>query len=268
MNWTGTPPRLARVVIVDDDDISRRGMASVLADAYQLEVVAALSHEGVLHGSVRWDAVDVVLVDAVDERCVDDHFPGVRVVDRIRQYRLAASPTVIVVTDHYYDDGLRRRMREARPDYFHNRACLQDGEALRQLVQQPERYSAPVPACVELEALFRHGVTDRTRVNRAVAFARERGLMALLATRPELRSRAWLRLRREFNHEARLNPVTADGRTPDRAQDYPSLPQIARFLRWATRVKTGAPADGEELYQGRRPLERRPLLLVAGGGKR
>lgn len=185
MNWTGTPPRLARVVIVDDDDISRRGMASVLADAYQLEVVAALSHEGVLHGSVRWDAVDVVLVDAVDERCVDDHFPGVRVVDRIRQYRLAASPTVIVVTDHYYDDGLRRRMREARPDYFHNRACLQDGEALRQLVQQPERYSAPVPACVELEALFRHGVTDRTRVNRAVAFA------IAFANQPIGTTRAW-----------------------------------------------------------------------------
>lgn len=53
----------------------------------------------------------------------------------------------------------------------------------------------------------------------------------------EPRSRKWLRLRQEFNEEARLNPVTADGRIPDRPQALPSLPQIARFLEWATRTK-------------------------------
>jgi len=35
---------------------------------------------------------------------------------------------------------------------------------------------------------------------------------------------------------------TTDGRSPDRAQELPSLPQIARFLSWATKVKTDPPA--------------------------
>jgi DNA-binding NarL/FixJ family response regulator len=239
VNSTGNAHRPVRVVIVDDDDINRRGMVSVLNDASEIEVVAALTHVEAMHGSMRWNVADAVLVDAADERRDDDHFPGVQVVEEIRRSSLTRRPTVIVVSEHYYDDALRRRMHEARPDYFHHRTHLYDGEALRRVVLHPERVSSAVPPCVDLEAQFRHGVTDYTRVNRAVTFARERGVLDLLAARPEPRSRAWLRLRKDFNREARLNPVTTDGRTPDRAQDYPSLPQISRFLTWATRVKRG-----------------------------
>jgi len=42
--------------------------------------------------------------------------------------------------------------------------------------------------------------------------------------------------------DARLTPMTAGGHLPDRNQDLPVLPQIARFLTWATRVK-GAPGQ-------------------------
>jgi DNA-binding NarL/FixJ family response regulator len=239
MTSTQIGHRRVRVVIVDDDDINRRGMASVLNDASDIEVVAALTHIAAMQQSIRWDFADVVLVDGADERRDDDHFPGVEVVDEIRRSRPTRPPTVIVVSEHYYDDALRRRLREARPDYFHHRSHLHDGEALRRIVLHPERVSSAVPPCVDLETQFRHGVTEYTRVNRAVAFARERRLMELLAARPEPRSRAWLRLRKEFNQEARLNPVTTDGRTPDRPQEDPSLPQISRFLTWATRVKRG-----------------------------
>jgi hypothetical protein len=110
-------------------------------------------------------------------------------------------------------------------------------------VLHPERVCAAVPPSVDLETQFRHGVTRYTRVNRAVNFASERELMKLLETRPEPRSRAWLRLRKEFNEEARLSPITTDGRTPDRPQDHPSLPQISRFLTWATRVKSGSASN-------------------------
>jgi hypothetical protein len=40
-----------------------------------------------------------------------------------------------------------------------------------------------------------------------------------------------------FNRVARLNPVNADGTIPDRDQDEPSLPQIERFLEWASKSK-------------------------------
>lgn len=51
------------------------------------------------------------------------------------------------------------------------------------------------------------------------------------------RSRAWLRYRAMFNEVARLNPVNADSTVPERDQHDPSLPQIERFLQWATRAK-------------------------------
>jgi DNA-binding NarL/FixJ family response regulator len=233
------PGHRTRVVIVDDDDINRRGMTSLLSDTREIEVVAALSHLQALAGDTAWSATDVVLIDAADERRDDDHFPGVQVVEEIRRACAGRAPTVIVVSEHYFDDALRRRMQEARPDFFHHRTDLNDGSMLRRIVLHPEAVSSAVPPCTDLETQFRHGVTKYTRVNRAVAFARERDLVELLADRPEPRSRAWLRLRKEFNREARLNPVTTDGRTPDRSQEYPSLPQISRFLNWATRIKPG-----------------------------
>jgi hypothetical protein len=177
------------------------------------------------------------------------------------------TPTVIVVSEHYHDDALRRRMHEAHPDYFHDRTHLYDGADLCALVLHPAQVSSAVPPCADMEALFRHGVTAYTRVNRAVVFAREREVMELLAARLEPRSRAWLRLRKEFNREARLTPVTTDGRTPDRTQDYPSLPQISRFLTWATRVNRGhhMPNDGTDF--GRRSLDRARNDLVLAGGR-
>jgi DNA-binding NarL/FixJ family response regulator len=264
---TGSSDRPVRVVIVDDDDINRRGMTGVLDDAHEIEVVGTFSHLEAMHGDVRWNAADVILVDAADERRDDDHFPGVQIVEEIRRGNPVRPPTVIVVSEHYYDDALRRRMHEARPDFFHHRTHLYDGEALRRIVLHPERMSSAVPPCVDLESQFRHGVTDYTRVNRAVAFARERGLLELLAARPEPRSRAWLRLRKDFNREARLNPVTTDGRTPDRTQDHPSLPQIARFLTWATRVKRGhhLPDDLPDLGLRALARDRSSLALATDG---
>jgi DNA-binding NarL/FixJ family response regulator len=261
----GAGYRPVRVMIVDDDDIDRRGMSSVLSDGPEIEVVAALTHREALQSSTRWSCADVVLVDAADERLNDDQFPGVQVVDQIRRVHAGRPPTIIVVSEHYYDDALRRRMHEARPDYFHHRTHLNDGDALRRMVLHPQYVSAAVPPCLDLETQFRHGVTEYSRVNRAVTFARDRDLLELLATRPEPRSRAWLRLRKDFNREARLNPVTTDGRTPDRAQDYPSLPQISRFLTWATRVKHRHPTQGEanDLTVQIHGSDRRALVLAA-----
>lgn len=56
-------------------------------------------------------------------------------------------------------------------------------------------------------------MTDETRVNRAVAFATNQGLEAVTGDRDRA-CRSWLHLGREFNREARLSPVTVDGRQP------------------------------------------------------
>jgi DNA-binding NarL/FixJ family response regulator len=221
---------------VDDDEVARRGFVDILSGDPRVGSVVAASHDVATRWRDEWTGVDVVLVDAVDEGRDDDQFPGVRVVEQVRAMA-CRQPTVIVLTPYFSDDALRRRMREARADYFCRRAELGRADRLLDAVCGSGLRQRAVPGPIDLETQFRHGVTDATRVNRGVSFALVHRLPELLAQRPSPRSRMWLRLRQEFNDEARLSPVTADGRLPDRQQDLPSLPQIARFLDWATRPK-------------------------------
>ncbi|MBO3748636.1 response regulator transcription factor [Streptosporangiaceae bacterium NEAU-GS5] len=224
-----------RIVIVDDDDISRLGMAAILAATPGVSVVGSLHHTEAMRWESRWDEADLALVDAADDRCGDDHFPGVAVVDLIRRLRGQKEPTVMVLTGHFFDGAVRRRMREAGADYFYHRGELADAAALRAAVLDPD--GRPVPDTEDPCEEIKHGVCRHSRVNAAVAYALAEGLPERLADRRDPRSRTWERLRRDFNRQARLTPMTGDGRVPDREQALPSLPQITRFLVWATRVK-------------------------------
>jgi hypothetical protein len=49
----------------------------------------------------------------VNERQVGDQFAGVSVVEHVRALRQGRRPGVVVITDRYDDDALRRRMSEA-----------------------------------------------------------------------------------------------------------------------------------------------------------
>lgn len=220
------------MVVVDDDDITRAGIVAILTGTPGLRVLAGLDHRTAAAWP-SWDEVDVALVDAADERRADDQFPGVAVVQAVRLVNERA--TVIVLTGHFLDGAVRRRMREARADYFYHRSQLGDAARLRAAVLDP---SSVVPDPLDPEEEIRHGVSAGSRVNAAVAHALAENLPERLRERANPRSRAWERLRREFNRHARLAAMTSDGRVPDRPQELPSLPQIARFLAWATRVKT------------------------------
>jgi CheY-like chemotaxis protein len=220
-----------RVVIVDDDDIQRRGMAEYLADRPEVEVVGILNHDEALAWDGEWDGVDIALVDAADPLRDKDQFPGVEVADRIRRRRSSEQTRVIVVTGHFFNDAVRRRMREAGADYFYHRPDLHRKEGLYQAVLHPER--AGVPGDYDPESVTRMGVGNTTRVNDAVRFT-EGHEERPPATR---RSRAWTNYRRTFNQVARLQPMNADGTPPDREQEEPSITQIERFLRWATQIK-------------------------------
>lgn len=235
-----TPPPVARrprtVAVVDDDDLSRLGIVRILEEEADLEVTACLNH-GDAMGSAAWTDADVVLVDAADTRDGFDDFPGVGVVQAVRRTKPRGSNWVIVVTGHYFDDALRRRMGEAGADLFFHRSEVQDRRALCEVLRCPEQFQAPVPAPDDAETLFRHGVTARARVNEGLDFLREQGIGVRELEAAGRRSRAWDRLRDGFNERARLTPVNADGLPPERDQRLPSRPQIARFLRYFTEAK-------------------------------
>ena len=221
---------------MDDDDLSRRGISELLSDRPEFVVVAALTHQQALCHP-RWDSVDVAIVDAADETKDDDQFPGVEVAQVIRE-RGGEHTCIIVVTGHFFDDAIRRRMREVGADYFYNRIELHDAGALYQAVLScHDKTGLGVPAETDPEAMFHLGVTPSTRVNAGVRFVKENPLDEGFTDGGIRRARARLRYRQLLGREAGLNPVNADGRPPDRDQEAPSVPQIQRFIEWATKVK-------------------------------
>ncbi len=223
-----------RVAVVDDDDITRAGVETILAAHPDIDVACSLSHDQALEPDRRWDGVDVALVDAADERQGYDQFPGVQVVERIRAERTPSQTMVIVVTGHFFDDAVRHRMREAKADLLYHRSQIQQRERLYELVLHPERGKAAVPEPLDHESLWRLGITDGTHVNEGVRAAVD---LDLAHGASGGRSRARTRLRDTFNRRAGLTTVNADGTQPERDQEAPSFPQIDRFLQWATRSK-------------------------------
>jgi DNA-binding NarL/FixJ family response regulator len=221
-----------RVAIIDDDDIQLRGMSEYLADRPEIEVVGMLNHHEAMLWDAQWDDVDIALVDAADPTQVADQFPGVEVADRIRRRRSSQQTKVIVVTGHFFDDAVRRRMREAGADYFYHRPELHKKDALYEAVLNPEAARAGVPADRDPDSAIRLGVGRSSRVNEAVRLTRSEGQPAHAR-----RSRAWNTYRRTFNQVAVLQPMNSDGTPPDREQAEPSVTQIERFVKWATRIK-------------------------------
>ena len=232
------PARPVRISIIDDDDISRAGLVSLLGQDKRFVIVADLNHDDAENQLSDWaDDTDVAIVDAADARRSDDHFPGAHIVAELRRRRTPGQTTVIVITGHFFNDAVRRRMREADADLFFHRSEIQDADRLREVVANPSSVAAPVPGPVDPEAQYRLGVVAATRVGDAVAHARSPIWVDEHGRTPSPRSRAWKRLRDNFNTIARLSPVNTDGRQPDRNQPTPSKPQIDRFLDWATRVR-------------------------------
>lgn len=224
-----------RIAVVDDDAITLTGSTAILDACPDVKVIASVTHDAALDPRFRWDDVDVALVDASDRRREHDHFPGVAVVERIRDARTPRQTRVVVVTGVMFDDAIRRRMREAGADFYYHRSELLDAGDLARAVLHPD-VTTPFPEPEDQDLLFRLGVGPATLVNKGVSAAREEGLLS--GEQPVgARGRERTRRRERFAQRARLQAVSADGRPPERDQRAPSLPQIDRFLHWATRLR-------------------------------
>lgn len=240
-----TPSGRRRVAIVDDNELTRAGCQRLLGADPAIEVVASVGHDVALGWTDEWSRVDVLVVDAADERREDDQFPGVAVVERLRA-AAGSAVTVVVLTGHYLDDAVRWRMREAGADFFYARTHAMTGEQLVEVVLRPDG-ARRVPPPADPDAVAGLGVTPSSQVNAFVAAAREAGEGALAPggrppTSVTARSRWWHRLRRRVAEAGRIIPVNTDGSAPRRDQDVPSLGQLRRVYEWATRVKPPPPS--------------------------
>ncbi len=240
---------MPRVVIVDDNEITRAGTADLLSSHADIEIVAALDHTAALAWKSRWNNVDVVIVDAADETLAGDQFPGIEVVCRVREHAAPAHPTVVVLTGHFLDDGLRHRMWEAGADFYYSRTEITTGEMLQTVVLRPgDQRRVPTPA--DANRLAALGVTPASSVNDFVRHVERDALAVTLDSSARMkqgpapeRSRWWYRLRVALSRSGKFRAVNADGASPHRDQDLPSVAQLRRIYEWAARSKHVRPED-------------------------
>jgi CheY-like chemotaxis protein len=246
-------PRTAaqRVVVIDDNEITRNGLAACLAGHDDIELLAVTDHHGADQWAQRWHQTDVVIVDAGDETNHQDHFPGVGVVNAIRNPNNPTRPLVIVVTGHYLHDGLRHRMRHAGADFFCNREDLRSDGALLALVRHPDlaRRGVPEPSPSEAETAFNLGITSAASdVTAFINLVTQHNLSDALDPPDSRVHNRGLRSRRAwtpFRHQAKtiggIRTVTKHGDPPLRSQDLPSVSQLRRLYQWAARIDPPRP---------------------------
>jgi DNA-binding response OmpR family regulator len=222
---------MIRVRVVDDRDVLLAGIRAVLDTSPNIEVIDAVDHDTALAPNIRWDGIDVAIVDAADDRKVDDQFPGVAVVERIRASSVDPQPNVIVVTGHAVHDGLRVRMREAGADWLLHRTDI--GADLVTAVLTPRRDYGGVPDPADRATLQQLGWHDGARINDAVRWAIAQNQIDGLrsGTRRGLQA-----VRAQFTKLTRVEPRNNDGSSPDRRQNTVAARQANRLLRWATKI--------------------------------
>jgi hypothetical protein len=223
--------QVQQVVAIAADAVFLAGCTHLLSAHADVD---ALDHESALT-RIDWSAVDVVLVDPVDRRHPVDQLAGIAVVEHIRRCA-GRQPTIVGTSDVIGDDVVRRRLWEATATAYVHRHALTTARDVRSAVLAGDRHHTEMPpAWRDDETPHRLGITARSRVNDGVRAA----LAERLVGDGELigpRGRERYARRTRWNAIARLTPMSADGRMPDRHQTVPSLVQIRRLVTWATRV--------------------------------
>lgn len=230
-----------RVVIVDNDAVTRAGVRAILEGCDQIEVVTAVDHDRALAFSQEWDDFDVALVDASDARRGGDQFPGVAVVEAARSRRGPQELMIIILTGQSLHEGLRRRMWEARADFFVARdEGMTETELIGIVLNPTESRRLPPEAPLVAAHL---GVSSGTAVNTLVrnldtpeinAALRSDGAKKSDPHGP--RSRWWGRVRAIAAGPQGLEPRGAEGGVAH-DRDQPSVPQLRKFLTAFTKVE-------------------------------
>jgi hypothetical protein len=150
-------------------------------------------------------------------------------------------PDVVVVTGHFFNDGLRRCMAEVGADFFFLRSDLRTADALIDIVLHPDRYRRGVPTITDQATAQNLGITDRSRVSDLVSYVSQHDLDAALdstrAIRDDPHSRRWYRHRQAMAAASGIEPINlTTGQPPRGNQRIPSLRQFAHVLAWASKT--------------------------------
>jgi len=130
-----------KVVIVDDDEFKRTGMAHRLAASSDVEVVDTVDQDKAAARPLSdWEPIDAVIVDVCDDRAIGevgtDVYSGISVVERVYPIRNLRCIAITPVCAHPL---VRLRLQHARPDYSYHRFQLDSLDALLEAVRFPDK---------------------------------------------------------------------------------------------------------------------------------
>ena len=162
-----------RVVVLDDEELMRRGQCSAFVEAGDFELVGCASTAEAVTWDEEWCGVDVAIVDAYDPRRRFDRFVGVEVVDHLRSLALERQPEVFVVGLWGGNPYLTVRLAEAGADHVYRRDELRCAAELLAAVRRPGGDTQPDSGAARLRI---PGLQGPTRINRLLRLLAEGGL--------------------------------------------------------------------------------------------
>ncbi len=170
-----------RVVVIDDDCITRQGLRTMLATCPSINVIAAPTLAEAEGWTREWQTVDWAIVDILDEARKagepgTDVYTGVEVIRRACRY--GAGVETIAITPDHRDPLLGLRIADSGAGYVYERREFSDPRRLIDAVRRPCPRRAPIrhPWWV----LQREGLGPGARPNRAVDAFRASGLYGRL----------------------------------------------------------------------------------------
>jgi len=157
-----------RVAIVDDDYWQRDAMARAIGDDDRFTVALALTQDEVLQEtdaeSVRWEGVDLVIVDVFDESAPAeigaDVFSGIAALDHLHRIKVerALRLELLAITTHCQHPLVQLRLAQSGANWAYHRWEVNSPELLIGVLLDPDPGHVPQrPAYADLA---KHGSTE------------------------------------------------------------------------------------------------------------
>jgi DNA-binding NarL/FixJ family response regulator len=234
-----------RVVVLDDDEIMRKGRCGAFAEADDFELVGCGPTGRALDWPDGWTAVDVVVVEAYHRTSAFDRLVGVDVVEHLRRHD-GEPPEIVVVGRDQENPYLTVRLAEAGADRLYRRSEVETISDLLEAVRHPDPGHAPdVRAACELIP----GLSGPTRVNQVLRRLAQLGMSDAFtpgvaqadsgfSRRQHIKARELVHLQAKLDADARL-------RTGGRQQRgiVPSWREVVEFVNRARGVELRFPTS-------------------------